>query len=394
MNSFPVLNKASKTIPKMVRPAVTPATNGSHSTLSEDPDRNSCLVLMRQVFDRLWNQYLTRVPAANLYQQVVLSKGGQVVNDHIAFRTFHCHEVKESPKGVLQSGVDALLRIFSRFGYIPKGNYKFPDKYLNAIHLENQWDEMAPKIFLSQLEVDELPSRERNFIVDAVLDQDDERSQRHVDFLNGSEAMELSNATNKNVDVNDIDHDITDKYVQFFSRHWLPPIKSQLLQVNELSQYAAWTLLHGYSVNHFTAFINYQNVPEFENSIDKTIHYLHTRCGMEMKQGPVVGPPILRQTASVSSKEMVAVRVERQVIENEGSLRDKGSNPTECVKENFQLELENEFMEWTYAYYEFAQRGLVDHDGGEEEHNETNTLYQGFLEDNTPDLFNNTKYMN
>jgi hypothetical protein len=43
--------------------------------------------------------------------------------------------------------------------------------------------------------------------------------------------------------------------------------------VNKVSQFAAWTLLHGNSVNHFTAYINYQKVEGWDD-IESTMKAL------------------------------------------------------------------------------------------------------------------------
>ena len=44
--------------------------------------------IMRSLLDGLWGQYLRRVSYAKTYVDLVQSKNGKVVNDHIAFRTF------------------------------------------------------------------------------------------------------------------------------------------------------------------------------------------------------------------------------------------------------------------------------------------------------------------
>ncbi|HYQ58948.1 MAG TPA: hypothetical protein VEP89_16515, partial [Draconibacterium sp.] len=48
---------------------------------------------------QLWARFLERVSYAHKYQQLVVEKGGKVVNDHIAFRTLNTH-TGEQPEGI------------------------------------------------------------------------------------------------------------------------------------------------------------------------------------------------------------------------------------------------------------------------------------------------------
>ena len=49
---------------------------------------------------KLWNVFTKRVSYAKLYSEMVNRKGGQIVIDHIGFRTFFTHTV-EQPEGIL-----------------------------------------------------------------------------------------------------------------------------------------------------------------------------------------------------------------------------------------------------------------------------------------------------
>ena len=56
---------------------------------------------------------------------------------------------------------------------------------------------------------------------------------------------------------------LVDDLSNYFHRPWKIPQKDDVLKLNDISQYGAWVLLHGNSVNHFAAYINYQDVKEW-----------------------------------------------------------------------------------------------------------------------------------
>jgi hypothetical protein len=55
--------------------------------------------ITRELLDKLWDQYIKRVSYAYRYVELVALKGGNVVNDHIALRTFNTH-TGEQPEGI------------------------------------------------------------------------------------------------------------------------------------------------------------------------------------------------------------------------------------------------------------------------------------------------------
>ena len=119
--------------------------------------------ITRELLEHLWKQYLERVSYAKTYAQLVDEKGGKVVNDHIAFRTFNTH-TGEQPEGIR-----AIKHIIEVLEYKPVEKYIFKKKKLTAIHFEHP-DELFPKIFVSQLEVDQLPVWAQNIVHKTVKD--------------------------------------------------------------------------------------------------------------------------------------------------------------------------------------------------------------------------------
>ena len=298
------------------------------------------IVIAGELLARLWEKYLERVSYAKTYSDLVTAKGGKVVNDHIAFRTFNTH-TGEQPEGIR-----AIKHIIEALEYKPVEKYIFKKKKLTATHFEHP-DEKFPKIFVSQLEVEKLPEWAQNVIRKTVKD---------TPYLLSDEALELLQILRTEKVLNrEASEFLVDDLVNYFRRAWNAPYKDDILKINDVSQYAAWTLLHGNSVNHFTAFINFQEVDEWPD--------LETTCeGLK--------------NAGVPMKETI-----------EG---EKGSklqqSATQAVKEDVEIKTEDgiELINWTYAYYELAQRDFIDVDGQQK-------LFSGFLGEQATHLFDMTK---
>lgn len=296
--------------------------------------------ITKALLTRLWVMYLDRVSYAREYQRLVIERGGSVVNDHIAFRTFNTH-TGEQPEGIR-----AIKHIISCLEYVPVEKYNFKKKKLNAVHFEHP-DPMFPKLFVSQLEVEELPEWAQQIIKNTVKETPYLLSDESISLLATlKEKGELPRVAGEML-VNDL--------AQYFRRPWNVPQKDDVLKVNDVSQYAAWVLLHGNAVNHFTAFVNYQNVSEWPD-LESTCKGL-ADAGIPMKE-TLEGEKgsKLQQSATLAVKEEVEV---------------KGDDGIEK-------------MPWTYAYYELAERGLVIENGEEK-------LFSGFLGEQARHLFDMTR---
>ena len=297
--------------------------------------------ITKSLLNELWEQYLRRVNYAKVYSDLVISKGGKVVNDHIALRTLNTH-TGEQPEGI-----KAISHILKYLEYKPVSKYAFKKKKLNAVHFEHV-NPMFPKIFVSQLEVSELPEWAQETIHKTVVD---------TPYLLSDNAIELLNLLKENGKIPSEAADLLIlELTGYFQRAWSIPLKEDVLALNDVSQYAAWVLLHGNSVNHFTAFINYQEVAEWPD--------LATTCkgladaGVPMKdsiEGEIGSK--LQQSATQAIKELVDVK-----------------------NQNGELER----IQWTYAYYELAQRGIIEVDGDLK-------LFSGFLGEQADHLFDMTQ---
>ena len=111
-------------------------------------------------------------------------------------------------------------------------------------------------------------------------------------------------------------------------------------------------MLHGNSVNHFTAYINYQNVKEW---------------------------PDIEATLTELAEQQIPLKNE---LEGEkGSILRQSA--TEAVTENCEVhDAEGNIIliPRSYAYYEFAERGFIKSSTGEQE------LFQGFLGEQATNL--------
>ncbi|HEU0117859.1 MAG TPA: DUF1338 domain-containing protein [Alphaproteobacteria bacterium] len=299
------------------------------------------------ILDRLlaimWTRYKKRVPYAAKYQEMVEQRGGTVQNDHIAFRTFNTNV------GAQPAGVAAIVRIFEPLGYRRKDTYLFEDKKLTAWHWEHESNPANPKLFISQLEVDQLSLETAGKIKTTVANGVDLILPQDLELL-----KEIAGGKSLDRQVGEM---LADNLANFFARPWNPPLRGIPELVDKESQYAAWTLLHGNSVNHFTAYINEQHVKEWADIEATTAALIKAGVPMKSEFEGERGTK-LRQTSTKAAMEDV------QVTEPSG-IRGK--------------------VNWSYAYYELAERGNVPGTDGKP------TRFHGFLGAQATNLFEMTK---
>ncbi len=302
---------------------------------------NSSL-LAQELWHQLWLIYRQRVTYARVYERMIEDAGGTVANDHIAFRSLRL-EV-DSSNGKINLGIPYLESIVLWLGYEVAGEYYFRDRYLYARHYrhpeQDKYD--LPKLFISELIVEQLPPSIAKSIHDTV---------RSGSFFSLPAWQKSTFPSQKD------EQAIAKSLIPVFTRPWTPPKQSIVETVNEVSQYGAWVLLHGYAVNHFTGYINRQNTPTYPD-IESTAQAL-AHQGVPMKDSFEGGESSgLKQTATQAVRELVPV------LNEQGNL-DK--------------------MLWSYAYYELAERYLVTDNSGHE------TLFEGFIAPQAQHLFDMTK---
>ena len=309
-------------------------TSGPHGSIPVSSARERfCAAL----FDELWVRYRSRVSYVRDYEKVIRQAKATFVNDHIAFRTFACQQPLV--------GISTISRIFEALGYRAAGSYHFEDKQLSAIHFQHS-NQQFPKLFISELKVWELPPEQRAIITRSV------RSHRPTiseTILAALHRLDEGNSTAQEL--------LPQVVAQFHDLPWLLPRREDVEALNKVSQYAAWVLVHGYNVNHFTSLINSHGVAGLDD-IEKTITALQA-AGVPMK-AEIEGErgSKLRQTATEAVKIDVAVT-------------DNGMPAA---------------MPWTYAYFELAQRDtVVDPASGKR------VRFEGFLGPQATNLFEMTR---
>lgn len=199
---------------------------------------------LNTLLNNLWDQYITDSPQAKEIHQLFINQGEDVINDHIAIRTF------DDPR----INVEHLSQFFNALGYEEKGQYDFKVKKLNAKHYENKHDENLPKIFISELRLDDFSPKLQKY-VSSMIDQIDSN------LLNSPKLL-------------------------YSGSLWKPLDYGIYQNLLEESEYAAWLYVFGFRANHFTVNINHmKNLTSLEmvNNLLKSKGYQLNSSGGEIK---------------------------------------------------------------------------------------------------------------
>lgn len=307
---------------------------GPHQrVLGDDPSPQQRLLAF--LFDSLWERYREEVPPVQQYEQVIAQADATFVNDHLAFRTLG--------SAFPSMGVASLAPLFQSLGYVAEGCYLFPDKCLSALHLRHPLADF-PKLFISELQLWRLPPAAQQAASASLASY-----QQPLD----NELLHLLSTDTQSI----LDAAVLERLVAVFRRPWDPPAWSDVQSMNEHSQYGAWTMLHGYRVNHFTSLVNSHGVPSLRD-LERTVAALRA-AGVPMK-AEIEGEPgsQLRQTATAAASIPVSVWQDGAIAEEQ----------------------------WSYAYFELAERGeVVDPETGKRHR------FEGFLGPQATQLFEMTK---
>ena len=222
-----------------------------------------------ELFKNIWQNYLEVTPSAEKIHQL-LGTGGDLINDHVAYRTFNIEKV----------GIAKLAQHLIALGYKECGEYHFEAKKLYAKHFEHS-DKTLPKVFISELLVEEF-SPEAQKIIRNLVDSLDESVIADPSFL-------------------------------FSGKQWpLSFVDYQTLLAE--SEYAAWLAAWGYRANHFTVSINHlANYDHLEdiNITLKSAGFTLNSTGGEIKGNSEVK---LEQSSTIADKATVEFTDETVVI--------------------------------------------------------------------------------
>ncbi len=215
---------------------------------------------IQQLLDAMWQDYLALTPDAKPIHQLFADLNqGTVVNDHIALRTFNLGKVS----------LDKIATPFIEAGYQPVDDYQFPAKKLFARYFQHP-DGTQPKVFISELKVEELPQHCQEIIYELVS-QVPEKTVNQQGFC-------------------------------YSGRPW-DVTKEQYKQLASESEYASWVAAHGFRPNHFTVSINHLNSHPDIHSVNQLL--LDNGYVMNTSGGLVKGSPdVLLEQSSTLAKEV------------------------------------------------------------------------------------------
>lgn len=214
-----------------------------------------------QLFNHIWQQYLEVTPSADKVHQL-LGSGNDVINDHVAYRTFNIEKVN----------LEKLAAHLIKLGYKECGEYHFEAKKLYAKHFEHA-DSTQPKVFISELLVEEF-SPEVQTIIHKLVDQLPTEAVTADNFLYSGKQWDVS----------------------------FEDYKTLLAE----SEYAAWMAAWGYRANHFTVSINHLENHETIESVNEAVKaggFALNSVGGEIKGDKAVK---LEQSSTMADKAPVA----------------------------------------------------------------------------------------
>lgn len=312
-----------------------PTLHAPHQHVAVRNDKERFLI---ELFDTLWERYRSRMEYVRKYEKVIEAHGATFVNDHIAFRSL----ASQKPS----VGLFVISRVFEALGYASANCYEFPDKHFSSIHYQHP-NPQFPKLFITQLKTWELSEQSQKIIQKSL--------KTHRPLLSDDDLSALWNLPKAS-------STLRVKLLKTLARYfgelpWDVPQKKDVQELDKESQFAAWVLVNGYDVNHFTASVNSHGVPTLDD-IEKVAEVMN-QAGVPMKKD-IEGQrgTKLRQT----STEAVVIPVDVK----EGA---------KTVK-----------MPWTYAYFEIAERPLLKNPlTGQMER------FEGFLGGQATHLFDMTK---
>ncbi len=199
------------------------------------------------LFNKLWEVYYNQNPSVKKVYELFVRNGEIVENDHIAFRTYSDSRLN----------IEKLAIIFESVGYEAKDQYHFKEKKLRAIHFENDKVKNSPKVFISELILNECSE----FLCRTIIKLIDEIPKKEFES----------------------------KDLLFKGNIWGKPDYAVYEKLRLESEYAAWLYVYGFRANHFTVSIN--SLKNFEtiekvNQLLKDNGFMLNQSGGEIKGTP------------------------------------------------------------------------------------------------------------
>jgi hypothetical protein len=181
----------------------------------------------------MWNNYTEITPTVAKIKSILGLSDHTIFTDHLAYRSIN----------TAHFGIDRLSQPFEELGFKIKKFYYFKEKKLRAVHLEHNVSKNSPKIFISELLMNEFSP-----------------------FLNKT----LLHVFNR--------IDSEDKDILTSGRNWDVQYRDYKRLAME-SEYASWLYIHGIRVNHFTLDVN-----RLKNYTLKSLCYKLKKLGVNLNQ--------------------------------------------------------------------------------------------------------------
>jgi hypothetical protein len=307
---------------------------------TKEPILESCA---KKVFEQLWKNYTALVADARNIESSLRAKGDVWNEDHVAFRTLPGEH----------TGMHVLQQVFEALGYKRRDPYKFEDKQLDAFWMEPpgtveaKCADVAPKVFVSELILKKF-TPEFQVIVQTAVDQ-----------VHASPVARITQLSKRALTGDQVAAvALVDECVSFLScgAPWARPSLSEFETLRKESEYAAWTLVFGFNINHFT--VSVQLMKTFKD-IHSLNHHIQIDLGIKMNTtgGLTKGTPELQ----LEQSSTLAVQLP--------------------------VPLQDGLKVLPYAFVEFAYRYPLDgksHDG------RWHSYYQGFVANNADKIFEST----
>jgi hypothetical protein len=217
-----------------------------------------------QLLGKLWEQYTAITPSAEKIHSLLGANGKHIANDHIAIRTYNDARIN----------IAVLEKPFLAAGYEPMGEYLFEAKKLVAKHYQHATDKSAPKIFISELELEKCSS-EMQKIVKEVLDACDQEIFTNPELITSG-------------------------------RVWETPSYALYSTLREESEYAAWMYVYGFRANHFT--VNVNELADFDTLESLNDFLEENGWDLNASGGKIKGTPeqLLEQSSTLGDVQEIA----------------------------------------------------------------------------------------
>lgn len=213
---------------------------------------------LENLLQKMWTDYCELNPAAKGIYDIFTAEGEQVINDHIALRTFNHPRL----------GIESLAQHFKKYGYVEKGEYFFEEKKLYAKHYDHPNEEL-PKIFISELELEKMSALIQD-TVNKLVEQIPDALIQSEEFVMCGRPWKMTHA-----------------------------LYSELAKQSE---YASWVAAYGFRPNHFT--ININKLKKF-NDIKKLNEFVKSKgYQLNASGGEIKGTPAdyLEQSSTMASE--------------------------------------------------------------------------------------------